>query len=96
MQKENIKDLNKNNNFNNKKEDNFNNKICLTEDNVVEKNNSLEVYNLMEENKKLKNKIKQLNNELEKLIYLKEKKIDENSLTNKLDNYIKDNNKLIE
>ena len=96
LQKESLKDINTNNNIQKKKENNFNNKICLTEDNVVEKNNSLEVYNLMEENKKLKNKIKQLNNELEKLIYLKEKKIDENSLTNKLDNYIKNNNKLIE
>ena len=95
LQKESLKDINTNNNIQNKKENNFNNKICLTEDNVVEKNNSLEVYNLMEENKKLKNKIKQLNNEIEKL-YLKEQKIDENSLTKKLDNCIRDNNKLIE
>ena len=95
LQKESLKDINTNNHIQNNKENNFNNKICLTEDNVEEKNNSLEVYNLMEENKKLKNKIKQLNNEIEKL-YLKEQKIDENSLTKKLDNCIRDNNKLIE
>ena len=77
-------------------ENNFN-KICLTEENDNENRNKIEINNLIEENKKLNNRIRELNNEIDKLRYMKEgSKINESILTNKMDDCLRNNNRIIE
>ena len=81
---------------NEKNNDNIN-KRCITEDNEdKDKDNNIEINNLKQENKKLNNIIKSLNSEIDKL--RKEgTKSDENSiLTCKMDDYFKNNDRLME
>ena len=91
---------NKNNDedkINNKNNENNINKICLTEENNNEIRNRIEMKNLIEENKKLNNRIRELNNEIDKLRYMKEgSKINESILTNKMDDCLRNNNRIIE
>ena len=95
LQKANTQNMNDNNNLQKESQNNIN-KICLTENNN-ENQNSIEMNNLIEENKKLNNRIRELNNEIDKLRYMKqETKIDESILTNRMDDYLKNNNRLIE
>ena len=93
-----------NNNINNnedkiikKNNENNINKICLTKENDIENRNGIEMKNLIEENKKLNNRIRDLNNEIDKLRYMKEgPKINESILTNKMDDCLRNNNRIIE
>ena len=74
---------------------NKNNKICLTEDN--ENQNNIEMNNLIEENNKLRNRIKDLNNEVDKLRTIQNsQKNDESILSNKLEDINFNKNRLIE
>ena len=86
-----LEHLQKENNNNKNK----NNKICLTEDN--ENQNNIEMNNLIEENNKLRNRIKDLNNEVDKLRTIQNsQKNDESILSNKLEDINFNKNRLIE
>ena len=81
----------------NKSKDNNIKKICLTEENNNEDINRIEMKNLIEENKKLNNRIRELNNEIDKLRYMKEgSKINESILTNKSEDFLRNNIRIFE
>ena len=97
LQKGNINlNIREDNDINKSKENNIK-KICLTEENNNEDINRIEMKNLIEENKKLNNRIRELNNEIDKLRYMKEgSKINESILTNKSEDFLRNNIRIFE